>query len=96
MLDLIHKACTTSGFFVIKNHGIEDDLLEAALSHCKALFALPEDKKIALKSDVLFTVRRGSRKSLRITLCFVFRQRLPVPTKAGCAVGIPAIRRHTC
>lgn len=57
MLDLMRQACTTSGFFVITNHGISKNLADAALEQCRKLFSLSDDQKLSLKSEALFTVR---------------------------------------
>lgn len=45
---LVRKAAENTGFFNIKNYGIEDSLIEHALSQAKAFFAQPLDKKTPL------------------------------------------------
>ncbi len=44
----IHKACRTTGFFYIKNHGIPPELLEKQLEISKKFFDLPIDEKLAI------------------------------------------------
>lgn len=56
VLDQVREASTTTGFFLIRNHGISKDLADAALANCEALFKLPEDKKLSLKSETIFVV----------------------------------------
>ena len=55
--DLLHEACTSSGFFVIKNHGISPGLRADVLQKCQQFFSLPEDKKLKQKTDELYLVR---------------------------------------
>ncbi|PVH78613.1 Clavaminate synthase-like protein [Cadophora sp. DSE1049] len=50
----IYNACTRVGFFVIKNHGIKWEIVEAAFDGIKEFFNLPMEKKIEVhqsKSD---------------------------------------------
>ncbi|KAK7537202.1 uncharacterized protein J3D65DRAFT_624737 [Phyllosticta citribraziliensis] len=49
VVDSVRVACTTSGFFQLKGHGIPADLVKALFQGAKALFALPLEEKKALK-----------------------------------------------
>ncbi len=42
----IHKACRTTGFFYIKNHGIASEVLQKQLDIAKQFFDLPIEKKL--------------------------------------------------
>ena len=41
----IGHAATNTGFFYVKNHGIDEAIIDAALKQAKSFFAQPEDKK---------------------------------------------------
>ena len=56
VLEKVRSACTSTGFTILRNHGICQELLDAALANCEAFFSLPEEKKESLKSDIAFTV----------------------------------------
>ena len=50
----VREACTRVGFFVIKNHGIDWNIVEAAFDGIKEFFDLPMEKKMEVhqsKSD---------------------------------------------
>ena len=55
VIDNVRTACTTTGFFSLKGHGISRELKQRVFEAMKALFALPEDEKMKLKSPVLVT-----------------------------------------
>lgn len=42
----IHDACSTCGFFYLKNHGLSEDLLEETFHVIKRFFALDIDTKM--------------------------------------------------
>ena len=48
----IRDACKTSGFFQIIGHGIPQPLQEAVFKSAQAVFDLPFDEKVKLKSAV--------------------------------------------
>lgn len=47
----IHKAATETGFFYISNHGIDQNIINAAFSIAKDFFALPAAEKSVIKVD---------------------------------------------
>ena len=49
VLAKMRNACTSNGFTILRNHGIGQELLDAALANCEAFFSLPEEKKESLK-----------------------------------------------
>lgn len=57
ILSLLVAACTTSGFFVLKNHSIPSALRQTVLQNCQTFFGLPKDEKLKYKSEVMYTVR---------------------------------------
>ena len=56
VLEKVRRVCTSTGFTILRNHGISQELLDAALANCEALFSLPQEKKESLQSDAAFTV----------------------------------------
>lgn len=44
----IHKACRTTGFFYIKNHGIASEVLQKQLDIAKQFFDLPIENKLEI------------------------------------------------
>ena len=60
ILDQLYEACTTSGFFVLKNHGIPVELRHKVLENCKRFFDLPEEQKLGYKSEVMYVVSHSS------------------------------------
>lgn len=64
----IREAAENTGFFYIKNHGIPDHVIDAALAQGKAFFAQPEEKKreVSTSKSRFFngwTERHGSQIS---------------------------------
>ena len=55
----IDRACRAHGFFTIRGHGVDDELLAAALASADRLFALAPDAKDALRVDTPPGVQRG-------------------------------------
>ena len=49
----LRDACTTVGFFYLKDHGITDRLLREVLRQSAVLFALPDDQKRTLSDPTL-------------------------------------------
>eukprot|EP00775_Hariotina_reticulata_P010233 gene10233-10393_t len=47
----VYKACTESGFFYVKNHGVPDPLLQDVFQQLKAAFNLPPEEKQKLLAD---------------------------------------------
>ncbi|KZP13918.1 Clavaminate synthase-like protein [Athelia psychrophila] len=45
----VRDACMQVGFFYVKNHGISDEVVQAAYLASKELFALPEDIKMEIE-----------------------------------------------
>jgi isopenicillin N synthase-like dioxygenase len=45
----VDKTCRDTGFLVIANHGIEQDLIDATFAAAASFFDLPEERKQALK-----------------------------------------------
>ncbi|KAL9251114.1 2-oxoglutarate-dependent dioxygenase 19-like protein [Drosera capensis] len=45
------KACEEWGFFMVVNHGVTEDLLEALIENCVEFFGLPLDEKLKYTSD---------------------------------------------
>jgi hypothetical protein len=44
----LRHACTEIGFFYIKNHGVPQDLIDAAFAECPRFFGLPLAEKMAI------------------------------------------------
>ena len=44
----IYRACTEVGFFYIKNHGIEQQVIDDLLATSRRFFALDESQKMAI------------------------------------------------
>jgi len=61
---LIGQACQRSGFFAVRGHGIAEATIRAMYDATRALFALPDDSKALLVTDLDDPLRRGfSRKT---------------------------------
>ncbi len=57
ILNQLQEACLSSGFFVLKNHGIPSELRATVLANCKQFFDLPEERKLQYKSETMYVVR---------------------------------------
>jgi isopenicillin N synthase-like dioxygenase len=44
----LRAACSTHGFFYIRNHGVPEPLVAAVFAEAERLFALPADEKAAI------------------------------------------------
>ena len=61
----VRAAAAGSGFFYVTQHGVSDQLVAEAFAQQRALFALPQETKMALLQDANnrgytpFRVRRG-------------------------------------
>jgi isopenicillin N synthase-like dioxygenase len=49
----VEHACSTSGFFMISNHGVPEDVIARAFEENKKFFALPEEEKAKIKVNKL-------------------------------------------
>ncbi|KXZ46072.1 hypothetical protein GPECTOR_47g347 [Gonium pectorale] len=47
----VRAACTSSGFFYVRNHGVPAPLVEEAFAQQRALFGLPLEAKMAMLQD---------------------------------------------
>ncbi len=47
----LHEACTTTGFFMCSGHGVPQELMDALFEQIHAVFALPENFKLAMIAD---------------------------------------------
>lgn len=45
----LQSACSTSGFFLISNHGVPEDIIARSFEENKKFFALPEEQKAKIK-----------------------------------------------
>jgi isopenicillin N synthase-like dioxygenase len=45
----VQSACSTSGFFLISNHGVSEDTIARSFEENKKFFALPEEQKTKIK-----------------------------------------------
>jgi isopenicillin N synthase-like dioxygenase len=45
----VQSACSTSGFFLIQNHGVPEDVIARSFEENKKFFALPEEQKAKIK-----------------------------------------------
>ena len=54
----LRAACLDKGFFYIKNHGVEESLVESVFSEAAAFFALPAEQK-ALVDKARSNANRG-------------------------------------
>ena len=45
----VQSACSTSGFFLISNHGVPEDVIARSFEENKKFFALPEEQKAKIK-----------------------------------------------
>ena len=54
----LSAACLDKGFFYIKNHGVEESLVESVFSEAAAFFALPAEQK-ALVDKARSNANRG-------------------------------------
>ena len=57
IVETVKNACLLNGFFYVKNHGIDEDLIEQTLENMKQYFALSYEEK--LKNVVSRTHMRG-------------------------------------
>ncbi|KAF3789715.1 DMR6-LIKE OXYGENASE 2 protein [Nymphaea thermarum] len=58
ILNTIHEACKNDGFFLIKNHGIPDDVVDGMMEVSRDFFRLPESERLKTYSeDTTRTVR---------------------------------------
>ncbi|XP_031498231.1 protein DMR6-LIKE OXYGENASE 2-like [Nymphaea colorata] len=58
ILNTIHEACKNDGFFLIKNHGIPDDVVNGMMEVSRDFFRLPESERLKTYSeDTTKTVR---------------------------------------
>jgi isopenicillin N synthase-like dioxygenase len=48
LADQIYDACVRVGFFYIKNHGVDDSILQNVFSAAKDFFGLPLEDKMAI------------------------------------------------
>ncbi|GFR50656.1 hypothetical protein Agub_g12905, partial [Astrephomene gubernaculifera] len=48
---LVRTACTDSGFFYVRNHGVPQTLIDATFEQQRALFSQPMETKMALLQD---------------------------------------------
>ena len=46
LIEKLRQACTTAGFFYIRNHGIRDDIIDALRRAARQFFSEPEDFKM--------------------------------------------------
>jgi isopenicillin N synthase-like dioxygenase len=44
---LLWQACTTSGFFYVADHGVDEELVQATFEQCRLVFSLPEVRPVA-------------------------------------------------
>ena len=51
LISSIRDACTRVGFFVIKNHGIDWDIVEDSFSALEEFFGLPMEKKMEVHQN---------------------------------------------
>ena len=68
IVDAIRDASKRVGFFIIKNHGIPQELIDEALAQSKSFFDLPQEEKDALnnKVDGVFKFRGTSATTSHI------------------------------
>ena len=45
----VQSACSTSGFFLISNHGVPEEIIARSFEENKKFFALPEEQKAKIK-----------------------------------------------
>ena len=45
----VQSACSTSGFFLISNHGVPEDVIARSFEENKKFFSLPEEQKAKIK-----------------------------------------------
>ena len=48
LLPTVEEACKTTGFFLIKGHGVSRDLQQSVFKAAASFFKLPFDQKLAL------------------------------------------------
>ncbi|KAL1802530.1 hypothetical protein ACET3Z_031177 [Daucus carota] len=63
------KACRDWGFFMVKNHGIPEELYEAMFQKCEEFNLMSEDEKqeFKMKKDVMDRIKFGSSNNLSST-----------------------------
>lgn len=45
----VKQACTTSGFFLISNHGVPEDIIQRHFAETKKFFDVPDEEKAKIK-----------------------------------------------
>ncbi|KAL3909504.1 MAG: hypothetical protein SGILL_008063 [Bacillariaceae sp.] len=65
--DSIHHACTTSGFFIIVNHGVSEELCTNIMQQARSLFSLSEKDKQAISVEHSDSYRGFQNMGVNVT-----------------------------
>ena len=87
----IDRALTQVGFFIIRDHGVSPDVIDAAMAEARRFFALPEPQKLLVASSGQGSPRGYIPVGVE-NLALTLGQKTPHDLREGYSIGPPRIK----